>query len=276
VEQLLESSSAPRAPSPLNRAVRDIVLGTVNWRPWYVLGISEMRHRYRRSMLGPFWITATMGIQAFVMGVLLSYLFKTDTQKFLPFVCVSLVTWTFVSTSLNEGAGAFIGMSSAILQVHRPLWTYVMLVLWRNALIYVHTIVVFFVPAFYMGIYPSWTYVLIPLGLAIVILNTGWMALAVGVISARFRDVPLIITNALNVLVWLTPVYYQPEQLGANTKALLSLNPLTSIIEVGRGPFLNQVPPISTWLTAIGIAVFGWVFVLALYSRTRARIPFWV
>jgi ABC-type polysaccharide/polyol phosphate export permease len=235
-----------------------------------------MRHRYRRSMLGPFWITATMGIQAFVMGVLLSFLFKTDTQKFLPFVCVSLVTWTFISVSLNEGASAFISMSGAITQVHRPLWTYVMLVLWRNALIYVHTVVVFFVPAFYMGIYPSWTYILIPFGLAIVILNTGWLALAVGVISARFRDVPLIITNALNVLVWLTPIYYQPEQLGANTRALLSLNPLTSIIEVGRAPFLNQVPPLSTWLTAIGIAVFGWVFVLGLYSRTRARIPFWV
>jgi ABC-type polysaccharide/polyol phosphate export permease len=235
-----------------------------------------MRHRYRRSLLGPFWITATMGIQAFVMGVLLSYLFKTDTQKFLPFVCVSLVTWTFLSVSLNEGASAFISMSSAITQVHRPLWTYVMLVLWRNALIYVHTIVVFFVPAFYMGIYPSWTYLLIPFSLVIVLLNTGWMALAVGVISARFRDVPLIITNALNVLVWLTPVYYQPEQLGANTRAILSLNPFTSIIEVGRGPFLNQVPVLSTWLTAIGIAVFGWVFVLGLYSRTRARIPFWI
>jgi ABC-type polysaccharide/polyol phosphate export permease len=276
LRNLTDQGQGSRTRRQLRLAVRDIVQGTLNWTPWYVLGISEMRHRYRRSAIGPFWITVTMGIQAFVMGVLLSFLFKTDVQKFLPFVCVSLVTWTFISICLNEGASAFISMSSAILQVHRPLWTYVMLVLWRNALIYVHTIVVFFVPAFAMGIYPSWTYVLIPLGLAVLVLNAGWMALAVGTISARFRDVPLIISNALNVLVWLTPVYYQPEQLGANTRAILSLNPLTSIIDVARGPFLNQVPAMSSWLTAIGVAFFGWMLAIGLFARTRARVPFWI
>jgi lipopolysaccharide transport system permease protein len=257
-------------------AIKDIVLGSLGWRPWYVLGISEMRHRYRRSMLGPFWITVTMGVQAFVMGFLLSFLFKTEMQKFLPFVCVSLVTWTFMSMCLNEGASVFISMNSTILQVHRPLWTYIMLVLWRNALIYAHTIVVFFVPAFFMGMYPSWTYLLIPLGLAILIVNAGWMALAVAIISARYRDVPLIITNALNVLVWLTPVYYQVEQLGPNTRAVVQLNPLSSIIEVARASFLNEVPSLETWFTAIGVAVFGWIFVIFLFSRTRARIPFWI
>jgi len=260
----------------VRRAIDDVIEGTLTWRPWYVLGLSEMRHRYRRSMLGPFWITATMGVQAFVMGVLLSFLFKTDVNKFLPFVCVSLVTWTFIMTCLNEGASGFIAMSSAITQVRRPLWTYVMLILWRNGLIYGHTIPVFFVPAIVLGIYPSWTYLLIPLGLALLVANAGWMALAAGLISARFRDVPMIIANLLNVLVWLTPVYYHPDQLGANTRAILQLNPLTSIIEVARAPFLNQVPPLTMWVTAAGVALFGWMLTLALFARTRARVPFWV
>jgi ABC-type polysaccharide/polyol phosphate export permease len=265
-----------RAQPQFQRALRDVVEGTRNWRPWYVLGVSEMRHRYRRSLLGPFWITVTMGIQALVMGVLLSFLFKTDVQKFLPFVCVSLVAWLFVATSVSEGASVFISMSAAITQINRPLWTYVMLVLWRNSIIYAHTIVVFFIPAFILGIYPSWTYLLIPFGLALLFLNTGWMALAAGILSARYRDIPLLIANALNVLVWLTPVYYQPEQLGNNTRTILQLNPLTSIIDVARSPFLNEVPPFHMWATATGVAVFGWMLTLALFARARARIPFWV
>lgn len=260
----------------LGRAIQDLRDGTLNWRPWFVLGVSELRQRYRRSLIGPFWVTLTMGVQAFVMGVLLSFLFKTDVQKFLPFICVSLVTWALLSTSINYGASAFVSMSSAIQQVPRPLWTYIMLVLWRNALIYVHTIVVFFVPALLLGIYPSWTYLLIPLGVLLLVLNAGWMALVAGIISARFRDVPMIISNAMNVLVWLTPVYYQPEQLGANTRTILQLNPLSSIIEVARGPFLNQVPALTDWMTGLGVALFGWLFALALFARARARIPFWV
>jgi lipopolysaccharide transport system permease protein len=276
----LESNGSPQLRwtmrNQLRRAIRDVIDGTLNWRPWYVLGISEIRQRYRRSLLGPFWVTLTMGVQAFVMGVLLSFLFKIEIQKFLPFVCVGLVTWAFISSSLAEGASAFIAMSSAITQVHRPLWTYVMLVLWRNGLIYAHTLPVFFVTAFLMGIFPSWTYLLIPAGLALLVINAAWMALAAGILSARFRDVPMIISNALNVLVWLTPVYYHPDQLGANTRTILQFNPLTSIIEVARAPFLNQVPPLWVWATAAGIALFGWMLTLALFARARRRIPFWV
>src|SRR5579859_4676877 len=117
------------------KAIKDVVLGTILWRPWYVLGLSEIRQRYRRSTIGPFWVTLSVGIQAAVMGLLLGYLFKTQTNRFLPFVCISLVTWTFLSSALSEGATGFISMSGPILQVSRPLWTYIMLLLWRNALI---------------------------------------------------------------------------------------------------------------------------------------------
>jgi ABC-type polysaccharide/polyol phosphate export permease len=258
------------------KAIKDVVLGTILWRPWYVLGLSEIRQRYRRSTIGPFWVTLSVGIQAAVMGLLLSYLFKTETNRFLPFVCISLVTWTFLSSALSEGATGFISMSGPILQVSRPLWTYIMLLLWRNALIYVHMVPVFFIPAFIFGIYPTFGYLLIPLGLALLIINAGWMALVVAIISARYRDVPLIVQSALNVLVWLTPVYYHPDQVGAKTKLILQLNPLTSIMEVARGPFLNQMPPISTWMTAAGVAIAGWLITLALYARTRHRIAFWV
>src|SRR5205809_263160 len=104
-------------------AFRDLLEGTRNWRIWYVLGAAELKQRYRRSALGPLWVTLTVGIQAMVMGFLLSFLFQTDINRQLPFICISLVTWTFVMGTINEGANCFIGMSAIILQVKRPLWT---------------------------------------------------------------------------------------------------------------------------------------------------------
>lgn len=227
-------------------------------------------------MIGPFWVTISMGIQAIVMGFLLAFLFKLDVQRYLPFLCISLVTWNFLMNSISDGANCFISMSAVILQVKRPLWTYMMLVLWRNAIIYVHTLPVFILAAVAYGVYPTSHYLLVPLGLALLIVNVSWMALVVGLISARFRDVPLLIQSLFSALVWLTPVYYQLDQLGQTSRMIIELNPLTYVIGVARAPFLNQALPLSAWLIAFGVAVFGWILALAVFARTRARVPYWL
>jgi ABC-type polysaccharide/polyol phosphate export permease len=258
------------------RAFQDLLEGTRNWRIWFVLGIAETRQRYRRSMLGPFWITIAVGLQAFVMGYLLSLLFQTSINRQLPFICIGLVTWTFVTGTVNEGANSFISMQSVILQVKRPLWTYVILMLWRNAIIYAHTIGIFFVVAFAFGIYPSMTYLLLPVSLALLVVNMGWIALAAGIVSTRYRDVPLLISNLFNILMWLTPVFYEIDMLGPRARFVIELNPLTAIIEIARAPYLNSVPSASVWISALALAAFGWLFAFGLFARSRSRIPYWL
>lgn len=260
----------------ISLALKDLRDGTHNWLVWYVLGVSEVRQRYRRSVIGPFWVTISMGIQAVAMGFVMAVLFKIDVHRFLPFLCISLVTWNFFSNVLIEGSNAFISMGQVILQIKRPLWTYMMLTIWRNAIIYAHTVLVFLVAALVYDIYPSTTYLMIPLGLLLLLLNVGWMGLAAGLISARFRDVPLMILSAFSVLVWLTPVYYKTEQLGPKARFLIELNPLTYVMEVARAPFLNEVPSTLAWSVAAGLAVIGWVATFALFVRTRPRLTYWL
>jgi lipopolysaccharide transport system permease protein len=260
----------------LGLAFADIAAGTHTWRPWYTLGTSEVRQRYRRSFFGPFWVSMSMAVQAGVMGFVLAFLFKIEVSRFLPFLCISLVTWTFFMTSIIEGANCFIANSGVILQVKRPLWTYLMLTLWRNAIIYAHTIVVFVIAAAAFGIYPTRHYLLIPLGLVLLVVNVAWMALAAALISARFRDVPILIQNLFSVLVWLTPVFYQPDQLGPQARLITDLNPLTYVIEVARAPFLNQALPAFVWCAAALLACIGWLLTFLLFARTRARVPFWL
>jgi ABC-type polysaccharide/polyol phosphate export permease len=227
-------------------------------------------------MLGPFWVTISMGVQALIMGFLFSFLLGIEIGRFLPYLCAGIVTWTFIANGVNDGANCFIAQSATILQVKRPLWMYVMLVLWRNAIIYAHTIVIFVVAAVAYQVFPTAKYLLIPLGLLVLVVNVGWMALAVGIVSARFRDVPLLLQNAFNALLWLTPVFYRPEQLGPDARVIVDLNPFTYILGVARMPLLNEVPPASVWAAAIGTAVFGWLLAFALLVRCRTRVPYWL
>jgi lipopolysaccharide transport system permease protein len=260
----------------ISLALEDLIAASKAWHVWYILGISELRQRYRRSTIGPFWVTISMAVQALVMGFVLSFLFKTDVTRYLPFICISLIVWNFFSNSIIEGSSSLISMSGVILQIKRPYSVYIMLVLWRNALIFAHTVIVFFIAAVIFKMYPNFTYFFVPFGLGLFLLNVSWMVLAAALLSARFRDVPLMIQNAFSILVWLTPVYYLPEQLGPRARMIIELNPLTYVIEVARGPFLNQPPSETAWLVSLGLAVAGWVITFALFVRTRSRIAYWL
>src|SRR5262249_52698554 len=163
-----------------------------------------------------------MGAQVLVTGFVMAYLFHMTLQRYLPYICIGLIIWSFLTTIISEGASAFISSAELILQVKRPLFVYLLQVVWRNIIIGAHTIVV----AFSFGLFPGPIYLLAIPGFALFLLNCVWAAGVVGILSTRFRDVPLIVTNAFMALFWLTPVVYEIDQMSGSIRTLISYNPL--------------------------------------------------
>jgi ABC-2 type transport system permease protein/lipopolysaccharide transport system permease protein len=58
-------------------ALLDVASGLARWPLWMRLGWNDILKRYRRSVLGPFWLTASMGIMVAALGVLYANLFNT-------------------------------------------------------------------------------------------------------------------------------------------------------------------------------------------------------
>ena len=70
--------------SNINVAVQDVVLATARWEMWNRLDWREVTGRYRRTVIGPFWTTLSVGIFIFVLGILWSTLWGKDPKEFLP------------------------------------------------------------------------------------------------------------------------------------------------------------------------------------------------
>ena len=261
----------------LSLAIKDITDGCASWRLWYMLGINEITHRYRRSTLSPFWLTLSIGVQILVMGFLFGFLFQHKIEHFLPFLCISLILWNFLSTTVMDGAATLTSAGSLITQVKRPFSVYILQTIWRNIVILGHTVVIFVIIALVYGMYPNNTSFLVPIGFVFFLANISWAVMLTAILSARYRDVPMIVQNAFTVLFWLTPVFYMPEQLGEGLIAkIVIFNPLFHIIEVIRAPLLLETPTATNWAVAISGAVIGWIITILLFSRTRARIPYWI
>src|SRR4051794_31803051 len=87
----------------------DIVAGIALWRLWFRLGWNDILQRYRRSFLGPFWLTASMAVMVIALGVLYAQLFNQPIDDFLPYLCVGLLVWTLIASYLTESGTLFTG-----------------------------------------------------------------------------------------------------------------------------------------------------------------------
>lgn len=107
-----------------------------------ILGWQDIRQRYRRSSLGPFWLTISMGVLIGTLSLVFGTLFNSPLTEFLPFLMVGLILWMFISTTLNEGCMGFIASEAMIKQISLPLYTHILRVLWRNLAIFAHNLVI--------------------------------------------------------------------------------------------------------------------------------------
>ena len=113
------------------------------------LARADIRQRYRRSTLGPFWITISTGIMVATMGIIFGQVFKAPMAELLPFLAAGLVIWSFISSTLTEATEVFVGAQAIIRQLPIPLFVHVVRLLAKNFYIFLHNIVIFFLVLLY-------------------------------------------------------------------------------------------------------------------------------
>jgi ABC-type polysaccharide/polyol phosphate export permease len=240
-----------------------------------MLGWNDIRQRYRRSTLGPFWITLSTGLFILVLGVIYGRLFNVDLATYLPYFAVGYIVWGFMSSATINCCSALLEAERIIKQIRRPFSVYVLRVLWREAVIFMHTAIIF-VPlllAFHVNL-GAVTLLAIP-GFALVFLNQVWVGLVLAILNARFRDVLQIVTTASQILLFATPIMYPVSALG-DASMIAHVNPVFHFVDIVRAPLLGEVPATVSWLVALGTLCLGYTVALLLLRRTHHRIVYWL
>jgi ABC-2 type transport system permease protein/lipopolysaccharide transport system permease protein len=239
------------------------------------MGLHDVRQRYRRSVIGPFWITLSMGVMIGALGLLYGTIFKQDMHDYLPFLAAGFILWGLISSMILDGAHVFIGAEGLIRQLSAPLSVHVYRLLWSNVITLAHNIWIYLLVALWYGLNPGWPFLLAVPALLILLLNGFWMALLLGLVSARFRDIPLVVASVVQVMFFITPVIWKPEML-PDRALVLDLNPLYHLVEILRAPLLGQVPGAESWVAVAIMTVVGWAVTLWFFSAYRWRIAYWI
>ena len=259
----------------LNEALGDLVEGLARWQLWVLLGWNDIRQRYRRSIVGPFWITISMAVMIGGLGYMYAELFNQRLDEYLVYLAAGIIVFNLMSSVLTDGTQVFISSARAILQAKAPLSIYVYQMIWRNMLIFLHNISIqlILLIIFQVKIGPS--VVLALAGLFLIMINSIWAAILLGGLSARFRDIPPIVASLMQVAFFLTPIFWKRENL-PNREAFVDLNPFYYFIEVVRMPLLGQIPPLRIWLVVAAMTCVGGLISLVFFARYRRRIAYWI
>jgi lipopolysaccharide transport system permease protein len=256
-------------------AVADVLAGAAVWRLWGRMGWNDILQRYRRSLLGPFWLTASMAVMVVSLGVLYAELFKAPIDDFLPYLCVGLLIWNLIASFMNEGGTIFTTSESYIKQIRLPYSVYVYRSAWSKLIIFAHNFVIYFGVLIYFRIWPGAAGLLAILGLLLLILNGALVTVYIGIISARFRDIPQLIGSVVQIIFFVTPIMWKPELL-SHRAYIADINPFYHLVEIVRGPLLGHVPSFQNYLAVFLITAINFGLAGLVFKRFRSRIAYWI
>jgi len=271
------NAAATSARANWRRAIEDLRDGSAHWWVWTAMAWQDIVQRYRGSVLGPFWLTISTGFMCLSVGLLYSKVLNQSIASYLPFLCLGMALWGFISTVANEGCVCFLGAEPIIRQIRMPFTTHVNRTVLRNLIVLAHNAVVYVVIAVYFQIPLHPRSLLVLPGLALLTVNGTWMCLLLGMICARFRDFAPIVGTLLQIAFLLTPILWTPAAFaGWEGRWIIDINPLYALIEIVRGPLLGDPVASLHWAVALATTVAGWSLTLWFFARYRARIPYWL
>lgn len=255
----------------------DIRSMLANFSLAWLLGWQEIRLKYRRSKIGPFWITISTGVMISMLALIFTQALKTPIDVYLPYVASGIIFWGFISTSVNEGATAFNTSAGMIRQLDLPLALHPTKILVKNLVILCHNLLLLPIVFLVAGKPLTWNIFLIFPAFAFVLLNVFWISLILGVLCTRFRDLPPIVGSIVQVLFYLTPIIWMPDALTARTsKVIVECNPFYYVLELLRAPIIGYCPSLHTWLIVMIFSGVGLTFATIFFGKYKDRLAYWV
>jgi ABC-type polysaccharide/polyol phosphate export permease len=264
--------------SPLQKAWLDLKESSVNWRIWFMLSYQDIKLRYRRSVLGPFWITLSMAITLYSMGFLYAHLFRTNMRQYYPYLVAGMLGWSLISTVIMEVTETFTSYENLIKQTKLPYTLHIHRVVMRNLLIFFHNLIVmapiYFI--FHDDVSLNFPSLMLLPNLVIIYANAFFYGMALAMLGARYRDISQIIKSLVQVAFFVTPIMWNPAVLPEPMQVYMNLNPFYTFVDLILAPLIGQLNTSTNYAIAFGVTLFGFAICARLFTRFRSRIIYWL
>jgi ABC-type polysaccharide/polyol phosphate export permease len=261
--------------NPVAAAINDFVDGARLAPLWLRVGWEQVVARFRRTILGPFWLSANLLAISVALSFVFGGLMGQDYRSNFALIISGILSWSLVGALLGEAANVFITSAGLMHTQKLPLTFHVFLLMHRAFINFLAQLIAFWVVLAALGLasVPAWQF--IP-GLAVVLVNSFLLSLIVAIPSTRFRDINQLVQFLIQVLFFLTPIFWVPAQMKGKRRIAFELNPLAHELELIRQPLLGAAPAAENWVYALAFMGVLAVIAFAMMALFRRRVVFWL
>lgn len=253
------------SPPPVNALLRDV------WRSRSLITVLARKDffvRYRRTSFGLLWAVGLPLLQAAVLTLVFGRLLRSHAPDYAAYVFAGMVPWSYFATTISGGATSIVDNTSLSNRIYFPR-AVLPLVSAVSAIYSVAvTVAILIVMCVGFGVDLGPNLLLLVPGVALVAILATSFALVLSAIHVYFRDVRFLVTAALTVWLYMTPIIFQVEQLPEVLRPIVRLNPMTGVVELFRYATVGASPDWELSLVATGVWVLFLVAAaLALHRR---------
>lgn len=228
----------------------------------------DLKNTYKQTILGPVWIAINPLLSTSVFTIIFGVIagIPTDGIPQFLFYMSGNILWSFFSSCLNRSSGTFLSNARIFGKVYFPRLVTPLSGVAFNLVSFVVQLALFIVLMLvYMfggaPVRPNLTIALTP----VLVLQSGLLGMGIGLIvssiTTKYRDLNILVSFGVSLLMYLTPVVYPISRVPESFRWLMLLNPVAPIVETFRYAFL-------------GCGAFHWVYWLVSLAVTAVVVFF--
>jgi lipopolysaccharide transport system permease protein len=238
----------------------------------------ELKVRYKQTVIGAGWAIIQPLFTMIIFTLLFGVVAKIDTAPipYAIFAYSGLILWTYFSGSVTLAANSLIVNQNLVSKVYFPR----ILIPLSSALVglvdYAIASTVLVVLMVYFQVAPTLALILFLVPIMFAFILAAGLSFWLSAVDVKYRDVTYIVPFFIQILLFASPIIYPASFVGTNYAWLLSLNPLTGIMESQRAIVfgltgINWLLLGMTALISIGVLVTGWMY-FRHYEREIADV----
>ena len=235
--------------------------------------ISDLKIRYRNSILGIFWSLIEPLLMLGVLFVVFSTMFKFEIPNFPIYLLLGIVCYNFFKNGTTFALNSLTNRSALMTQIYFPRAIPPISSGITAALMLILEIVVlaFFIVIFQFA--PPITILLLPLVLGLLFVLVIGISLPLSVLNVKYKDTEFLWQVIVSAGFFLTPIFYQFNMMPEQVQNVLQFSPMVQIVTMAHHVVLyGTLPTINSILFAVGsisvITIVGYL----IFRKYQAKV----
>lgn len=240
----------------------------------------DFKLKYRRSFLGVAWSVLNPLLMMVIMAAVFSTMMRFSSEgipSYPLYIILGNVTFQLMSDSTSQGMGSIIGAASLLKKVRIRRWVFPLEKVLFALLNFAFSLIAVLVVMFVVGIYPTWTVVVLPLFLLYLGTFCAGLSLMLSAVSVFFRDVMHLWSVVLTAWTYATPLFYPIEILPDWMVGLEQFNPMFHFVNYIRVALLyQQLPSLNLNIGCAVCAVASLVLGIIVFRSSEHKFILYI